>query len=443
MSYHFVTRRTLARCLARWTVFLGVAGSMSAMASPAAAQTITVNNQLANKYAYTPFPSHCPNGPQISNIPTGYRIERPHWVFNDTTGKWVLWAHYEASGYGTAQALVASSTSECGPYTIAQTFRPLGYEVRDDYLYKDDDGTAYFMAASRKNNGANDTLAIFRLTSDYLDVDQSAGVTWAFENKYREAPVVMKKGAIYFLLTSQAAGWFPSQGAYATSTSMLGPWSDLSNLGNPSTFGGQNAGAEFIKGSGSTANVLIMDHLGGNTARDDGAIWLPVLLDDTKRTATMDWYSTWYVNSSTGALTLPSTDSIAANRPATASSTGSGSSPQNANDRDYYTRWVASGSNWPAWWQVDLQSRRHMSEIQISWPMVKGSEAYYKYQLQFSDDGSTWTTVDRTDNQLYGFTVDKVDQTARYLRVVLVDAKIQNSSKNWYTPGMWHVRVLP
>jgi hypothetical protein len=443
MAYRHTARRLIS-AVAQCGV-MGLVAMMAGNAVPvaASAEIVDVKNTFGNRYKYFPFPQNCTSRLAFTNMPAGFRIERPHKVYNNATRKWVLWAHYEGSGYTVAQALVATSNTECGPFKIVKTFRPLGYEIRDDFLYKDDDGTAYFMAASRKNRGANDTMAIFRLTRDYLDVDADAGVTWAFENAYREAPVVMKKGSVYFLLTSQAAGWFPSQGAYATSTSMLGPWSPLANLGSPATFGGQNAGPIVYKGTSSTANILVMDHLGGAVLRNDGLLFLPVLLDDVKRTATLDWYSNWSVNTVTGTLTLPSTDSIAAGRPATASTTASTSSPQNANDRDYFTKWEGSGTIWPAWWQVDLQSPRHMSEIQITWPNTKGSEALYQYQLQFSDNGRTWRTIDRTDNPLYGFTVDQIDETARYLRIRLVNAKLHNNPNNWYRPGMWNVRVLP
>ncbi len=434
---HIGTRRMWRSALVAGALFAG------SLPIQAAAEIITVQNQLANKFAYDPLPRTCSRY-QIANIPAGYRTERSHAIYNDRTREWVLWAHYEGTGYGTAEALVARSATECGPYTIVKTFRPLGREIRDDYVWKDTDGTAYFMAASRKNGGANDTMAIFRLTPDYLDVDASAGTTWAFENKYREAPIVMKKGNVYFMLTSGAAGWFPSPGSYATATSMRGPWSALAPLGNASTFGGQNVYARVIEGSASTANILVLDHLGGNTARQDGRLWLPVLLDDQARKATLDWYSTYYINTATGTMTLPSTDSLAANRPATASATGSGSSPQNANDRSYETRWSAvSGSSWPAWWRVDLGSSRHIGEIQISWPLTNGSEAYHQYKIQFSDDGVDWTTFDYTGNKHYGFTVDAFDLNARYVRVQLVNAVLWNNPTNWYTPSMWHVRVLP
>ncbi len=446
MRMQIEKRRPFRSVAAAAAMKLAVLGTAFA-ALPVAAQNsnVTVTNTLADGYKNIPLPGPCGSWPPpIANFPAGFWIERPHIRYNDRTGQWVMWAHFESGGYVTAKALVAISSTQCGTYRIVKTFRPMDLEVRDDFLFKDDDGTAYFIAASRKGGGANDTLAVFKLTPDWLDVDTSAGVNWVFENRFREAPIVMKKDDVYFLLTSEAAGWNPSQGAYGTSKSMMGAWSALAPLGNRSTFGGQNASEVIIKGTRSTAYLLRLDHLGGNDARNDGAFMLPVLLDSRARTATLRWYSKYDVNTETGTLTLPSSDSLAANRRAIASNTGANSSPQRANDRDYQSGWFASGNGaWPAWWMTDLGSVKHVGEIQISWPITNGSEAYYKYKLEFSSDGQTWRTIDRSDNKLYGFTVDKMDLTARYVRVRLDTAVLNNNPFNWYTPGLWDVTVLP
>ncbi len=444
MNWHSAMHRS-TRGRATTIVAALVMGATSlALPIRAGAETVTVRNKLADGYKDIPLPGKCTNGFTIIDFPKDNWLERPHFRFNPRTNMWVMWGHLESGAYTGARAIAAYSPTECGAYTIAKTFRPLDKEVRDDFLFADDDGTAYFLAASRKNGGANDTLAIFKLKPDWLDVDETAGVNWAFENRFREAPIVMKKDGVYFLLTSEAAGWHPSQGMYATSTSMMGPWSSLAPLGNRSTFGGQNAAAAIIKGTNSTAYLLRLDHLGGNEGRNTGAFMLPVLLDSKARTATLKWYSTYQINTVTGTLTLPSTDNLAANRRALASNTGPGSSPQGANDRSYQTGWFASGNgNWPAWWMTDLGSPKHVGEIQISWPMTNGSEALYQYRLEFSTDGTTWTSIDRRDNKLYGFTVDKMDLTARYVRVRLDNAILTNNPFNWYTPGMWDVTVLP
>ncbi|HKX27659.1 MAG TPA: discoidin domain-containing protein, partial [Blastocatellia bacterium] len=425
----------------KWLVGFKLCCCLVWLASIAGAQTITVNNRLANLYAYDPFPNPCPGGMTVSNIPSGFHLERPHAVFNSSTNRWVLWAHYDNSNYTTASALVATSPTQCGPYTISSIFQPLGRQVRDDFLFKDTDGTAYFIAASNKNGGANDTMAIFKLTSDYLAVDSSAGMTWVFDGAFREAPIVLKNGSTYFLLTSQAAGWFPSQGAYATSTSMMSGWSALSNLGNSSTFGGQNARLKTIQGTATTSYVLVLDHLGGNTARDDGALWLPLTFSGN--TVTMNWYTSYQVNLTTGALTLPPITNLAAGRPATASSSAAANPPNLAADGNYGTRWIASAAAWPSWWMVDLGAARAIGEIDISWYMVKGSEGYYQYRIAYSTDGANFTTLDRTDNVTYGFTSDQVNFSARYVRVELVNAVLWNNPNNWYTPQLWDVRILP
>lgn len=432
--------RTTRKAFAASTI-----GALSMLAvTAAAAETVTVTNKLAAGYDNMPLNAPCNGDAKFANIPQGFWIERPHRRYNARTGQWVMWAHYESAGYRTAEAIVGTSATECGPYKIVKTFRPLGLQVRDDFLFKDDDGTAYFLAASNQRGGANDSLAIFRLTPDWLDVDEAAGVNWAFSGAFREAPIVLRKDNVYFLLTSQAAGWFPSQAMYATATSMMGEWSDLQRLGNSSSYGAQLARDVVVKGTKSTAYMVRLSHLGGNVARDDGSLLLPVLLDSTARTATMKWYSSFQVNTETGALTLPSSDSIAANRRAIASSTGAGRSPMMANDRNHGTGWFANGNkSWPAWWMTDLGSARHIGEVQISWPMTKGSEAYYKYKLEYSTDGSTWSVLDRTSNVMYGFTIDNMDVTARYLRVRLETAVLQNNPTNWYTPGLWDVTVLP
>jgi hypothetical protein len=44
-------------------------------------------------------------------------VERPHVMYNDATGKYVMWLHIDDSSYGEAKAGVATSSSVCGSYT--------------------------------------------------------------------------------------------------------------------------------------------------------------------------------------------------------------------------------------------------------------------------------------------------------------------------------------
>ncbi|KJD47417.1 hypothetical protein QD47_00195 [Paenibacillus terrae] len=91
---------------------------------------------------------------------------------------------------------------------------------------------------------------------------------------------------------------------------------------------------------------------------------------------------------------------------------------------------------------ITWKAARTISEVDTSWFMYKGSEAYYKYKIEYSTDGTNYSTIDRTSNTTYGFTSDKVNFQARYVRINLVNAVLFNNPNNWYTPTVHEVRLL-
>lgn len=160
-------------------------------------------------------------------------IERPKVIYNSSTGKFVLWMHWENGvDYGQARTAVASSSTVDGSYTYHGSFRPLGYDSRDMTVYNDN-GTAYLISATSVNADMN----IYKLTPDFLGVDSLVKTLWA--GQYREAPAMFKRGSVYFLVTSGATGWDPNQGKYATASSITGTWSGLSNFGDGTTYDSQ------------------------------------------------------------------------------------------------------------------------------------------------------------------------------------------------------------
>lgn len=445
---------SIARSVRR---LLSAAGAITAVVSMAgwltasSAQTVTVTNVTSNHYHYNYFPGDCPSGWNIPSgqYPTGYHIERPHVIYNASTAQWVLWAHYDDSSYTAAEVLVATSSTECGPYTVQSEFQPNGYQSRDETIFEDDDGSGYLVTASNEFGGANDTMAIMKMTGDYLNIDSSAGTTWVFAQQYREAPQVAKAGGKYFLFTSQAAGWFPSQGGYAVSSAMMSGWpSSVTTLANTSTFGGQPSGIIKVAGTSATTWIMTLDHLGGNSGRDTGSIWLPVILDSTAGTATMNFYTSYSVDMTTGLLTLPTVTNAALGKTVTATETASGYPASNVTDGNYTTRWIATtgcssgcSSTFPQSVTIDLGSNVPVQEVNLSWAMTKGSEAYYKYQIGYSTDGTTFTTIDRTSNTLYGFTSDDVNFTARYVKITETGFVCQNGC-SFYTPSLYEAEVI-
>ena len=107
------------------------------------------------------------------------RIERPKVIYNEKTGKYVMWMHLEKDGvYTLSMAGVAVSDSPTGPFE----WKWYGFPVLDPYvtyngkmiqtyrdmnLFVDDDGEAYVIYASEGNQV---TYAV-RLNDEYTWID--------------------------------------------------------------------------------------------------------------------------------------------------------------------------------------------------------------------------------------------------------------------------------
>ncbi|MGK5678039.1 discoidin domain-containing protein [Actinoplanes sp. URMC 104] len=86
--------------------------------------------------------------------------------------------------------------------------------------------------------------------------------------------------------------------------------------------------------------------------------------------------------------------------------------PAYATDGDYGTRWASEWTG-SAWLQVDLGSVQSFTNVRLAW------EAAYAtgYQIQTSNDGSTWTTVYATTSGDGGFDELDVSGSGRYVRM--------------------------
>jgi len=219
-------------------------------------------------------------------------IERPKVVYNDTTHKYVMWLHWEGMNYGTAEAGVFTSDGVDGDYMQVRHFRPNNNMSRDDTLFKDDDGKAYFLSAA--NNNADS--ALYELNADYTNITRQITTLWA--GSYREAPAIMKADGTYFIINSGATNWDPNQQKYATASAMNGPWSSLANLGNAQGFDTQSAFIITVKGSKTTTYIYAGDRWQDPDLKSSKYIWLPIKLNGKK--LTLDNYDSWQLNVTTG-----------------------------------------------------------------------------------------------------------------------------------------------
>src|SRR5690606_22563583 len=159
---------------------------------------------------------------------------------------------------------VASSSSPTGPFTYHGSFRPNNNQSRDMTVFKDTDGQAYLISSSDTNSN----LRLYRLNSDYLGI--AAELNMIYDGAHREAPAIVKKGNLYYLITSGASGWYPNQAMYSTATNINGPWSALQPLGNSSTFYTQPAFILTIQGNNTTSHMYVGDR------------WKPGQLSDSR-----------------------------------------------------------------------------------------------------------------------------------------------------------------
>jgi hypothetical protein len=107
------------------------------------------------------------------------------------------------------------------------------------------------------------------------------------------------------------------------------------------------------------------------------------------------------------------TTNLAQGRTATASSTENGGTPASAAvDGDTGTRWASAFAD-PQWIQVDLGSRQAVCRVGLNWEAAYGRA----FQIQLSDNGSSWTTVHSTTTGTGGSQSIDVTGSGRYVRM--------------------------
>lgn len=227
-------------------------------------------------------------------------IERPKLTFNDMTQKYVVWLHWEGQNYADAEAGVFTCDTVDGDYTYVNDFRPKDNMARDDNLFKDDDGTAYFMAAANENRD----MIIYRLTDDYLDIAEQVVTLW--KGAQREAPAMFKVDGRYYMITSHATGWDPNQAGYASAPAIDGPWTDITDMADSTTYDTQSTYVLPIMGSEKTTYMYLGDRWQDPDLVSSKYIWLPLKVNGQK--LALDYYDTWRINVATGEWDTDATD---------------------------------------------------------------------------------------------------------------------------------------
>ena len=143
------------------------------------------------------------------DIASGRTLERPKVIYNEKTGKWVMWIHWEnGDDYGQAKVAVCTADKVEGPYTLVDVFRPNGCDSRDQTLFLDTDGQAYHMYSTNMNSNTN----CERLSDDFLTPLEDYAVQ--LKGRRYEAAAIFRAGDCYYGVFSGCTGWNPNPGRF-------------------------------------------------------------------------------------------------------------------------------------------------------------------------------------------------------------------------------------
>jgi hypothetical protein len=359
-------------------------------------------------------------------------LERPKVVYNESTRKYVLWAHREnLRNYADAQALVAQCDQPDGEFALVRLFRPFdktdirdhdrpGFMSRDCTLFKDDDGTAWFISSANENAD----LMFYRLSADYLDTVEHFNV---LPGAKREAPAIFKYHGKYYLLTSACTGWNANFNTLQEADHMTGPYgpqqSLITRVGD-STFNSQVHAVLPITGTLGTTFIFMSDRWRSWNLCDSRNIWLPLRFDNG-HFQPMAWGDHWQIDLATGLATfpedpIPQTNNVARLQKAVCDKYNdvSGKEPQRAVDGNPRSSWAAENGEAPQWLKVDLGQPVKVTGSRLTW---ESAGRAIQYKIESSMDAIAWTpVVDNLRNTTLSATNnDAMDATGRYFRLTL------------------------
>lgn len=237
-----------------------------------------------------------PSNDPESEIFAPLRFERPKIIYNDKTKQYVLWCHYVRHPgrlgrcYGESEAGVAVCDRVNGEYKWLGWSRPVDSKgfVRDSSLYKDSDGTAYFIydrhvheEGAKPDFSEDDRcLYVVKLSDDYLSfTDTYKRIDAAF---WREAPAIVHKGEYYYIVTSGLTSWATNQAKAFRTKHLLDRWE---SIGDPcvddethTTFNTQSSFA--FKVEGSDTHIMMFERHNTSNFVECSYVWLPVEFND-------------------------------------------------------------------------------------------------------------------------------------------------------------------
>ena len=161
-----------------------------------------------------------------SSLHPSAMLDRPHIIYNETTGKYVCWMKIMQKD-GTQTETVMTADQILGPYEmVREGLRPLNMSAGDFDLVVAPDGKAYYYF----ERVHSETICA-DLTADYTDVTghYSTHFPHVAPPYVREATAHFYRNGKHYLLTSGTTGYMPNPSEIAVADTWHGPFTVLGN----------------------------------------------------------------------------------------------------------------------------------------------------------------------------------------------------------------------
>ncbi|UPX13125.1 uncharacterized protein EKO05_0003651 [Ascochyta rabiei] len=232
-------------------------------------------------------------------ISTEHIIQRPKVTFSEQTGKYHMFWHADNSTYGWLLQGFAQADNITGPYSFVDATLPLGNWSQDYGLFVDrKDGRAYALYSNGDRREGRDVY----LSSYNDNITALDKVVHRWDKYDLEAPTIIQTEKSYFALMSHKTGYRPNNVVAFRADKLEGPWSQPFIVAplNTRTYNSQSGFSLRINGTKKTTYLYLGDQWDSISLWESRYIWLPVEIDEAKKSLEVKWHDVYDLDVKTG-----------------------------------------------------------------------------------------------------------------------------------------------
>jgi hypothetical protein len=202
--------------------------------------------------------------------------------------------HADNSTYGWLLQGLATSPNITGPYTFSNATAPFGNWSQDFGTFTDyKTQKSYAMYSSGDRREARD---VYIAAYDDSNTELSS-IVHRFDKYDLEAPSIIQTENSYYALLSHKTGYRPNNVVAFRADKLEGPWSQPFFVAPAytRTYNSQSGFALRINGTRKTTWYM-GDQWDSNSLWESRYIWLPVSIDDKKKSLELEWHDVYDLN---------------------------------------------------------------------------------------------------------------------------------------------------